>query len=147
MPIPAFDGRGNLPVGEHDATLDEVEKRFGTTRRRRELFVNLRMIVGLLDVRAVDGIWIDGSFVTHKHRPSDIDMVFLPSPGENPDNWGLLSEARHYDVKRLYGIDLWLYSSYEIVNTGFGRIRMPIKDFFCRDRDDHRKGIVRLDYR
>jgi hypothetical protein len=29
MPLPAFDEQGDLPVGVHQATLDEVLTRFG----------------------------------------------------------------------------------------------------------------------
>jgi hypothetical protein len=37
MPLPAFDEQGDLPVGVHQATLDEVLTRFGHDTSQRQL--------------------------------------------------------------------------------------------------------------
>ena len=80
MPIPALDPDGFLPVGVHDGTLDELKARFGSFQgsdRRPQLwarfveFVNETRAVGL--VRA---LLVDGSFVTAKPDPNDIDLTW-----------------------------------------------------------------------
>jgi hypothetical protein len=81
MPIPELNESGLLPEGIHDCTLDEISARFGrfqTTDRRVRLFEKLRALVeeerqaGL----AVELI-VDGSFVTDKPEPGDIDLVIV----------------------------------------------------------------------
>jgi hypothetical protein len=81
MPIPELNENGLLPEGIHDCTLDEIGARFGrfqTTDRRVRLFEKLRALVeeerqaGL----AVELI-VDGSFVTDKPEPGDIDLVIV----------------------------------------------------------------------
>ena len=43
MPLPAFDNRGDLPVGVHPVTLAEVLDRFGHGAAQREL-VTTRLV-------------------------------------------------------------------------------------------------------
>ncbi|MGH9835208.1 MAG: DUF6932 family protein [Blastocatellia bacterium] len=48
--LPEFDEDGDLPVGIHEATLAEIEERFGRSTvsdRRVRLFVGLRQIAEL----------------------------------------------------------------------------------------------------
>ena len=73
--------RGYLPEGLHRAPTADVLSRFGTsTRRRRRLAVRLRRWIELS--RDVGGLrlLIDGSFVTAKGEPDDIDAVLLLPP-------------------------------------------------------------------
>ncbi len=80
MPIPDFREDGYLPEGLHHATEAEVLFRFGSpTRRRRALALQLRNWLFL--VRAVEGrrLFVDGSFVTAKPYPGDLDAVVLLS--------------------------------------------------------------------
>lgn len=76
--IPQFRADGYLPEGLHLASEAEVLFRFGSpTRRRRRLALRLRRWVEL--TRQVGGrrLLIDGSFVTAKDKPNDIDAVIL----------------------------------------------------------------------
>ena len=76
MPIPEFRADGYLPDGVHQATEPEVVFRFGaSTPRRRFLVLRLRRWLEL--VRAVGALrfLVDGSFVTSKALPGDIDAV------------------------------------------------------------------------
>lgn len=80
--IPPFNELGRLPVGRHGASAAEVEQRFvhpfpdsltraglyAGWRRRREV---------LGDLLNVESEWVNGSFVTAKRDPSDIDVVTL----------------------------------------------------------------------
>jgi hypothetical protein len=79
--IPPFRADGYLPEGLYLATEPEALFRFGaSTRRRRRLALRLRQWVEL--ARQVGGrrLLIDGSFVTEKEQPNDIDAVILLPP-------------------------------------------------------------------
>jgi hypothetical protein len=81
VPIPDFRADGYLPEGLHQATEAEVLFRFGTgTRRRRRLALRLRHWLTL--IRAVRGrrFFVNGSFVTAKLSPGDLDAVVLTWP-------------------------------------------------------------------
>jgi hypothetical protein len=71
--IPAPHAIGELPPGIHTATLAEVEAVFVTTPRRRRLFEGLRRALQNLHAAGVSRILIDGSFVTTKADPNDVD--------------------------------------------------------------------------
>jgi hypothetical protein len=81
MPIPPLDDEGFLPPGIHDCTLEEVGERFGTLRgseRRGRLFARLQDYVR--DLRRTGlaiALLIDGSFVTGRPDPNDIDLVLV----------------------------------------------------------------------
>ncbi len=84
MPIPEIDETGFLPEGVHQATLEEVREPFGRfqrTDRRPVLFSQLSLF--LAEVRAsglVEAVIVDGSFVTAKDEPSDIDLILVLRP-------------------------------------------------------------------
>ena len=76
--IPKFRADGYLPEGIYLASEAEVMFRFGSSsRRRRRLLLRLRRWIEL--ARLVDGLrlLIDGSFITAKPEPDDIDAVIL----------------------------------------------------------------------
>lgn len=76
--IPAFRSDGYLPAGLHVATLAEVTFRFGSfTARRRRLAIRLRRWFDLARQTQCLRLLIDGSFVTEKPEPDDIDAVIL----------------------------------------------------------------------
>lgn len=73
-----FDESGNLPTGVHDATWDEIVQRFGWTSRRRELLDGLRAALEPLREAGCRRVFINGSFVTDKDEPGDIDLAWDP---------------------------------------------------------------------
>ena len=80
--LPEFDREGNLPPGIYVATLESVVSRFGTGSPEREVqareledFVQWSRNAGIL--RMV----VDGSFVTSRVSPNDVDVVILPPAG------------------------------------------------------------------
>ncbi len=79
--IPKFRADDYLPEGLYLASEDEIVFRFSSsTRRRRLLTLRLRRWIKL--IRRVGGqrLLIDGSFVTAKTEPRDIDVVILLPP-------------------------------------------------------------------
>jgi len=79
--IPAFEADGSLPVGLYAASEAEIVFRFGTsTRRRTELAIRLRRWIELARAVSARRLLVDGSFVTAKPDPGDIDAaIWLPS--------------------------------------------------------------------
>jgi len=74
--IPAFRDDGYLPEGLHVATEAEVTLRFGTaTSRRRRLALRLRRWLELSRSVRAKRLFVDGSFVTAKPDPNDVDAV------------------------------------------------------------------------
>jgi hypothetical protein len=76
--IPPFRADGYLPEGLYPATEAEIVFRFGVlTRRRRRLVIRLRRWIELVRQTGGQRLLIDGSFVTAKAEPDDIDAVVL----------------------------------------------------------------------
>jgi hypothetical protein len=84
MAIPNFRDDGYLPIGVHPATEYEVTERFGQASTQRRLLM-ARVMDWLMLARAVGAqrFLLDGSFVTAKLEPEDVDCVcWLPSDFE-----------------------------------------------------------------
>lgn len=74
--IPEFTAYGLLPEGVHSATLDEVRERFAGNERREQLLTGLVAALRLLRAAGCRRIYINGSFVTAKEWPNDIDVCW-----------------------------------------------------------------------
>ena len=79
--LPPFDEHGNLPPGIHRCTIDQVVQRFGGGSPEREVetqellkFVEWARRAGVLR------LIVNGSFVTAKVSPNDVDLIVLPGP-------------------------------------------------------------------
>ena len=79
--IPDFDDNGYLPAGIHPANLEEIAIRFGREPElRRVQMESLRWLVDLAKRVGVIRIIVNGSFVTDKWEPNDVDCVLLRGP-------------------------------------------------------------------
>lgn len=78
--IPDFREDGYLPEGLHVATDAEITFRFGSaTSQRRRLILRLRRWIELSRLVQAQRFFVDGSFVTNKDVPNDLDaVVWLP---------------------------------------------------------------------
>src|SRR5260370_8437459 len=79
--LPAFDDFGNLAPGIHHCTVDELVSRFGSGSEERETEIN--ELVFFIDAAKAAGarrLLVNGSFVTGKLAPNDVDVVLLPGP-------------------------------------------------------------------
>jgi hypothetical protein len=113
MPIPPFDPDGFLPAGVHDGTLEELKLRFGAFQgsdRPPKLWSKLASFVN--DAKAsglVRELVVDGSFVTVKPDPDDIDLILVVPVNHDfsaelkPVEYEVLSKRR---VRQKYGFDL-----------------------------------------
>jgi hypothetical protein len=79
--IPDFNDLGNLPAGIHPATLEEIATRFGQEPElRRVQLESLRWLIDLARRVGVQRLVVNGSFVTDKWEPNDVDCVLLRGP-------------------------------------------------------------------
>ncbi len=116
-----------LAPGRHHMRLQDVHDRFvrgiRNEARREKLFLGLEELVQrLLRLKIPCELWIDGSFLTEKQNPSDIDvMVFV----ESSVNEALSAEQ---DIE-LYNInvgdappdvDVQVYTVYNIGHEFYG---------------------------
>ncbi len=143
--IPDFDGNGNLPPGVYHVSLVEIEERFTWNERRRMLFNGLKRALANLASAGVRRVWIDGSFVTAKDEPRDVDACWeYPSDMEfealDPLLYDTLPPRRPMKLK--YGVDFLIAGTPVIMmETG----DFPIEEFFQFDRRLRRKGILVVD--
>jgi hypothetical protein len=80
--IPPLDNQGYLPPGIHRATVPEIEARFGReSELRRVQMESLGWLIELAQRAGVRRIVVNGSFVTDKLEPNDIDCVLLVTAG------------------------------------------------------------------
>ncbi len=146
--LPDFDENGFLPEGFWDTDLAEFAKRFAVFRRSDRRFVLFDKLENLLnEVNEVIAtgwlaeIIIDGSFVTAKDEPGDIDIILGLSPAFNDAEDVSFWARRTLDGKFLskkYGFDVKV----EIIGSVD---YVEILDFFQKIKDsDDRKGVVRL---
>src|SRR4051812_39048040 len=113
MAIPSLDSNGLLPGGIHDCKLDEIRARFGSFQmsdRRPKLFEQLVALVTELKSAAISKtLLIDGSFITSKNDPNDIDLVLLLAASHDfaadlsPAQYNVVSRRR---VQSRYGFDI-----------------------------------------
>ena len=99
------------------------------------------LAAGSLVVAGCSRLWIDGSFVTTKALPGDYDAVWCTRgvDGNQVDPVLLFMNGRAA-IRAKYGGDLFPSNAMEASGRTF-------IDFFQRDRDGVRKGIVVVDLR
>lgn len=71
--LPGFNAKGQLPPGIHLVGWPEFESAFGYNKTRRDLIKGMRMALLNLKRAGCLTAYIDGSFVTRKHKPGDYD--------------------------------------------------------------------------
>ena len=113
MPIPSLNPEGVLPAGVFDCTLAEVRERFGLfsgSDRRGRLFARLEQLaLAMRSCGLFEALVVDGSFVTGKALPNDIDLIAVLHPGHDFERdlpmseYSLLSRTL---LRRRFGFDV-----------------------------------------
>jgi hypothetical protein len=142
-----LNNAGLLPPGVHDMSLEEVGALFGSFQQndqRPRLFAKLEELV--LEAKAVGFVRfliINGSFVTSKPIPGDIDLIIVVEPGIldqrewAPREYNLLSRNC---LRRRYPFDFFVVP---LASTAYNQYL----DFFAKVKDnpgEDRKGVVRV---
>jgi len=136
--IPEFNKYGNLPGGIYKSSITCIENKFGISSEKRILlFNNYQIFLELLSPfkKNIKRIILDGSFVTSKESPGDIDCIVII---ENNFRFTPEIVKKLCDSKKLYNIHLFMF---EEKNIGSYR---KILNFFSKDRDLKPKGIVEV---
>lgn len=132
---------GNLPPGERAAEWVEIVERFGTTPWRRQLSAELACALRDLRAAGCKRASVDGSFITTKEQPGDfgacwdIDGVDFDAI----DEVLLTFDAGRGTQKAKYRGELFP------ADAAADPLGTMFRDFFQRDRDGNRKGIIVID--
>lgn len=106
-----------LPPGRHRLTLAELRNLtvtpFSDSGHRDKMFLRLEAWILAINRFGVHGtIWVDGSFLTQKPNPGDIDCVLWNPTTVNPlsptDEASLLRLVSQPLAKSSYGLDFYL---------------------------------------
>jgi hypothetical protein len=138
--IPAFSTNRTLPPGIHIATMEEFTARFAYNLKRKELLKKLIQFIDQIKTIGCKAIYIDGSYVTNKLIPGDIDICW--------ENTGINLQIAFQKMpilynknamKLLYGFDVFPAN---IMEESSGRLFI---DFFQKDKlTDLPKGIIKI---
>ena len=137
MGIPKIQSNDELPAGEHLASLQEIELIYGSSSgRRKELMKGLYEATDNLEAAGVKTIWIDGSFVTSKKEPNDIDGCWEYTPSVDINMLDPIFLGGRAEMKKKYGLDFFI-ANYIEAKSG-----LPFPKFFQKNRDGDPKGII-----
>jgi hypothetical protein len=142
--IPAFIDIGAswkvLPPGVHDATLQEVQKRFAINEGRERLFSGLFEACRSLAAAGCTTIYLDGSYVTSKPDPGDYDACWDPI---GVDIARLDPILRDFSDQRRRQKDR--YSGELFPSSARADRTHPFTDYFQFDKETgKKKGIIRV---
>ncbi len=146
MPIPALNPDGVLPIGIFDCTLAEVQEGFGTFKgsdQRVRLFTRLEALAEAMRASGIfESLIVDGSFVTAKPVPNDIDLIAVLRPGHDFERdlpmseYALVSRAL---LRRRFAFDV-------VVADRDSTLYTTYIEFFSRVREAPglTKGLLRI---
>ena len=149
--IPPLDD-GVLPEGIYDCTIDEIEDRFGRIQGsdwRCTLTAQLReYLKEVWKCGFIKAVIVDGSYVTAKDRPDDIDiLVVLPA------DFDIRAELlpMEYNLTQKKGLKRQFKFNFDLVAHPDGsELYNEFLDLFSRVRPDvayttkSRKGMLRI---
>ena len=144
--IPPFNDNGFLPSGLYDTSLSEIRLLLGGTQKRSRLIIGLERYIKFWDSSGfITACIIDGSFVTSKPDPGDVDLLlvadlrFLLSPRFNQ-----LVASHSLDRK---------FTKEEFDCEGFVVLNQPALnewiDYFSHDdrvEGNVHKGLLRINF-
>lgn len=149
-----FDAIGHLtPTGAIMSTLSEIENRLvfqlPDSTVRPALFTQLQDFVKVFATEISDTftIWIDGSFVTSKANPNDIDIVIFL----DYRTYSLLeAKLDVFKYKRLFSnIDCYIERAYPVDHVHYVRYQADLAywhNLFIRNRKKQYKGYLSISF-
>jgi hypothetical protein len=129
--IPSLEDNGYLPPGIYLAGLDEIERRFGgQSEIRRAQMESLRWLAPLAIAAGISRLVINGSFVTDRIEPNDVDCVLLidEDASESEELTALQAGLPFLDIHLVNGDEFDLF----------------IEKIFASDRHDLAKGMIEV---
>lgn len=110
MAIPDWNEFGLLPEGIHDSDFGEIARRLAFNDHRASLVRGLeRSLDWLRTMPPIQSLIVDGSFVTDKALPSDVDAVAMIGnlTERNQREWIRAWQPLHRELKEQYRVDLY----------------------------------------
>ena len=144
--LPAFNEYGLLPGGIHDCPIEEAEVRFGRFQqsdRRPQLWAHFREFFREVQAASfIAAILLNGSFVTARPDPNDIDLILVVAPTHDfarelsPAEYNVLSAQR---VKQRHKLDILAAREDPDQYRRYSRLFQQV-----RGQPQQTKGIVRI---
>ncbi len=154
-----FDGNGNLQAGFHDWTVEEARKRlvntFPESRTRERIWSGyVRLCRELVVIIEECEHWLNGSFVTAKVDPGDLDLLVVVDKEKTDALAGEAGEAFDALVNAKTTQGTHLCDSYPLFRLAAGLRgyeeyviqRAYWRGQFGFDRNERPKGIVRVQW-
>ena len=148
MPIPALNDFGLLPAGVHDCIDAEVQIAFCASDARQAVWAAFQGFLAWVATKPGPvSIFVDGSFVTDKPVPRDVDVAvdITACSVADQDAWLIAYHREHAFLKRQFGTDFYpvIGGVGHDFTSFFQYIR--VDDALARGAPDGtRKGILRL---
>jgi hypothetical protein len=102
--IPDFNDDGILPSGRYNCTLADAEDRFANNDARKIIWKNFQAVLVEMKAEGLTGnLYLDGSYVTDKSIPNDIEVV-LDVTSETKEQQALAILFYTYHHSRLRSI-------------------------------------------
>jgi hypothetical protein len=145
--IPRFTDEGLLPPGIHETDLEDLREKMGWSRKRSALLEGIEEALELIAACGVVRVYLDGSFVTDKDRPNDIDGCYDLAEHVTAEDLGRLAPifppnpSNRAEAKRRFGVDLFPAAAMEL---GSGQ---PFLRFFQTDREGRERGVLSVELR
>lgn len=118
MSIPSLQANGELPPGEHKASINEFEAVYGSlTDSRKLLKQGLHEVARNFELSGVRTLWIDGSFITDKEDPNDIDGCWEYTPVVDVKVLDPVFLSSREAMKNKYGLDFFIS---DVIEAGSG---------------------------
>ena len=148
--LPHFDPlTGYLPPGLYRATIPEIRDCLGFSTKRLQLISALEQVAGALFRAGVTDLRIDGSFVTEKPEPGDIDgFLVLDNQVRFADiplilqDFSLVPDPAggkpKFPMWFQFGIELYIHP----LMGGFQVGDLP--EFFSHSRDGIERGYIQV---
>jgi len=142
MSIPQFDSNGVLPLGIYETKIDEIKEyfcSFGNKELRQNLFNTFEKYLNELKKHNTEyEIYVDGSFVTNKHEPGDIDILLFFNVEYNNKEWLTLINEDYINIK---------YKGVQVLTAFLNSDSKDLTLDFAHDCENIsgvRKGLVRV---
>lgn len=131
--IPPLQANGTLPPGIHSATIDEVFVAFPAINEQRKI-LNESLQCAVDELRQFDQtltIYIDGSYITSKLEPNDVDLLIITAQHDTQTILAYLDQ-----VCPVEAVSLGVYVEPQAPNF--------MLNFFTTTRAGQAKGIIEL---
>jgi len=147
-----FNEKGLLDPGFHEYKFDEIDKifvkDFSESQTREQIYKGFLMWTKeLLNICMPNEIWIDGSFVTSKINPNDIDLVCFIEAIDYIQNKAKIDQLR-MSGKQNYCDTYIAISPNPILPASENQNLINNRNYwrgqFGFDREDNPKGMIKI---